>query len=755
MSLNLMEANCKSDIAFMLRLILECDTALRECFLAHWQNEAGQGWVDCAESGKRFWDDEEAHIESKPKNKQWRPMSFVISSIRRGDSRMWDITVYSYVLLKSSRKLPEPSVDRSDIMVLIELRNKCSHAKPDNETEISKEFDSCVDAVLRFTARHDTKKKSELVDLVNSRKHKLWINDNELEISDTKIGKGRHGNVFTGTLKMNGRIIDVAVKQQNFQLDSEMQRITTEIRALTLASMRCQRSCRIYGVTHKADNMCIVMKLYSDNLAALLERGPLPLAEALRLILALYQALAELHDAGIVSRDIKPSNLLLDRFGNLVVADFGISCILDSTATTLYLTDEQEAVGTCGYMPPEAFNPAQGVGPQSDVWSAACCAVEMLTGRPPFGAMSAQQVMFEVCLRRSGPAIPPAAASGERCPAALRSLLGRCFAWAKRNRPTAAAAVEELVAIRTDQRPDEHGVGEASRHRPTVSAPCEICEAECPAGGDGEGGTEDDPLALGGPEAAAGKQGRGYLSVPGEDDGAFADQLMVQNESRPAELAQLAPPVLSNEDLVAAREWSWQELGRLWRASAMQQRLRSQPQNAGSVTALLSVERAVLQALQFVFTLPFRSRHFWFLVWTALLTVSVAWRLGALPGALAPQGRDQPVAIVLTTGSVMGWISNATFIGKAVRYGMNITALASAMLSQSVLAAVGMLVVGAVYGWFVLKIGRQHSALADSDHTRVPPVIVAGGGHDLGGGGGAQLGRHDHDFLDNAEAALV
>ncbi|HEY1263780.1 MAG TPA: serine/threonine-protein kinase [Terriglobales bacterium] len=114
---------------------------------------------------------------------------------------------------------------------------------------------------------------------------------------------------------------------------------------------------------------------------------PLPVAHALSIsrgVLAALQYAHTLPSGAIVHRDVKPSNILLDRNGRSRLADFGIAVVLNQTRDTR----TGIAPGSVYYMSPEQIQAPRTVDHRSDVYSFGCVLYEMLTGRPPFGADS-------------------------------------------------------------------------------------------------------------------------------------------------------------------------------------------------------------------------------------------------------------------------------------------------------------------------------------------------------------------------------
>jgi serine/threonine-protein kinase len=139
------------------------------------------------------------------------------------------------------------------------------------------------------------------------------------------------------------------------------------------------------------------------TLAVRARQGPLPLREAARIIAAIAQAVDHAHRLGILHRDLKPSNVLIDAEGQPMVTDFGLAKRTGGISGGLTATGD--IVGTPNYMAPEqATGDHAAVGPASDVYSLGAMLYELLTGRPPFQAASAVEVLLLV---RSEEAVSP------------------------------------------------------------------------------------------------------------------------------------------------------------------------------------------------------------------------------------------------------------------------------------------------------------------------------------------------------------
>ncbi len=127
----------------------------------------------------------------------------------------------------------------------------------------------------------------------------------------------------------------------------------------------------------------------SGSLADRLERGPLDVATALRICAETADGLDALCEHGLVHRDVKPGNVLLDEQDTAYITDFGLA--KDSQGSVL--TRPGQALGSLDYMAPEQIR-GEAVAGSADVYALACVMVECLTGSPPFGDRQGMRVLW-------------------------------------------------------------------------------------------------------------------------------------------------------------------------------------------------------------------------------------------------------------------------------------------------------------------------------------------------------------------------
>ena len=145
----------------------------------------------------------------------------------------------------------------------------------------------------------------------------------------------------------------------------------------------------------------------------LAREGELPVIEAVRILREVVDALAYAHRNGVVHRDIKPDNVLLSE-GHAVITDFGVAKAVSASSGGSSLTSLGVALGTPAYMAPEQAVADPHVDHRADIYAVGALAYEMLTGRPPFTAPTAQallaaqitQIPDNLSMHR--PSVPPA-----------------------------------------------------------------------------------------------------------------------------------------------------------------------------------------------------------------------------------------------------------------------------------------------------------------------------------------------------------
>ncbi|HEX7122643.1 MAG TPA: serine/threonine-protein kinase, partial [Gemmatimonadaceae bacterium] len=212
--------------------------------------------------------------------------------------------------------------------------------------------------------------------------------------------------------------------------------------AHTAAQLSHPHIVPIHDVGDREGVAYFVMGLVTGgNLAALLAREPkLPIPEVRRLLCEIADALAYAHTRGVIHRDIKPDNILLDRdSGRAMVTDFGIARAMEAGGR---LTATGIAVGTPTYMSPEQAVGEREVDGRSDLYSLGVIGYQMLTGRVPFSASNSMALLLKHVTERPR----PLSELRPDTPRAIREAIERALLKSPEDRwPTAAAFREALL----------------------------------------------------------------------------------------------------------------------------------------------------------------------------------------------------------------------------------------------------------------------------------------------------------------------
>jgi serine/threonine-protein kinase len=254
-----------------------------------------------------------------------------------------------------------------------------------------------------------------------------------------KLGEGGMGVVYRATDSRLHR--DVALKFIPDALAKDPQTMGRfEREAQVLASLNHPNIAAIYGLEENGGQRALVMELaQGEELAARIQRGKIPLEEALRIALAIAEALEAAHDKGIIHRDLKPANIKLgdgdaSGGGRVKILDFGLAKALQgdpgsssaidltrSPTLSVAATQAGMILGTAGYMSPEQAR-ALAADRRADIWSFGVILFEMLAGRRTFSGDTVADTLAKVIERDPDWALLPATT-----PPAIRGLLERCL----------------------------------------------------------------------------------------------------------------------------------------------------------------------------------------------------------------------------------------------------------------------------------------------------------------------------------------
>ncbi|WP_030685995.1 serine/threonine-protein kinase [Streptomyces globisporus] len=243
-----------------------------------------------------------------------------------------------------------------------------------------------------------------------------------------QLGRGGMGVVWRAVDEVLGR--EVAVKELRTYNDAsgpelEDLRLRMQREARAAARVRHPGVIAVHDVTEHEGRPVIVMELVDGpSLDGVLgERGTLDPREAAQIGAAVLEALAAAHDVGVLHRDVKPGNVLLDRGGRVVLTDFGIATMDDpGDGSATHLTRSGEIVGSLDYLAPERAQ-GQQPGPASDVWALGATLYAAVEGTSPFRRTSTWQTLNAIVVeplpapRLAGPLAPVLARLLDKDPA--------------------------------------------------------------------------------------------------------------------------------------------------------------------------------------------------------------------------------------------------------------------------------------------------------------------------------------------------
>ena len=271
---------------------------------------------------------------------------------------------------------------------------------------------------------------------------------------ESLLGGGGQARVYRALDMQIGKPVAIKVLPAGW-LDDPDRRARFDREARVLAALNHPQIAMIHGLAEADGRRGLVLELVEgETLAERLERGPLPVDEALRLACQIALALECAHDSGIVHRDLKPANIKITTDGAVKVLDFGMAKLTarDGTpaptpAPPLAGTREGLVAGTPAYMSPEQAR-GKPVDKRTDVWAFGCVLYEMLAGRAVFEGESVTDTLAAVVEHE-----PTWSALPQTTPAAIHRLIRRCLEKdpARRLRDVGDARLEIEDALAADR----------------------------------------------------------------------------------------------------------------------------------------------------------------------------------------------------------------------------------------------------------------------------------------------------------------
>ncbi|MFB6751547.1 serine/threonine-protein kinase [Streptomyces sp. NPDC056353] len=264
-----------------------------------------------------------------------------------------------------------------------------------------------------------------------------------------RLGSGGMGRVYLGR-SAGGRTVAVKIVHPHFALDEEFRaRFRREVDAARRVGGAWTAPVLDADPEARVPWVATAYAAGPSLTAAVADGGPLPVHSVRALGAGLGEALAAVHDLGLVHRDVKPSNVLLTLDGPLLI-DFGIARATEGTAS---LTSTGVSIGSPGYMSPEQIL-GKGVTGAADVFSLGAVLAYAATGQPPFSGDSSAALLYKVVHEEprlegldgfAGPGGPGGPGGPDGFDGDLRELVASCLAKDPSARPAPGEVARRLA----------------------------------------------------------------------------------------------------------------------------------------------------------------------------------------------------------------------------------------------------------------------------------------------------------------------
>lgn len=260
-----------------------------------------------------------------------------------------------------------------------------------------------------------------------------------------RLGAGAMGVVYLAEDIWLDRRVAIKVLAPSFAASAaSTEQLRQEARAL--AKVRHENIVQVYALGPHGGSLYIAMEhVAGESLDSVIARHTsdgtrMELARAIEIVSAIARGLTVLHASGLVHRDVKPSNILLEaESGRPVLVDLGLAVAAKC--------DQAAPGGTPCYMAPEQVKDDTGsIGPASDLYALACTAFELLTGRPPFDADTCGDILLAHVRKE-----PPRVSTTRASLAPLDAVFRRALAKSPSDRPPTCDAFAAELALAAER----------------------------------------------------------------------------------------------------------------------------------------------------------------------------------------------------------------------------------------------------------------------------------------------------------------
>jgi serine/threonine-protein kinase len=234
-----------------------------------------------------------------------------------------------------------------------------------------------------------------------------------------KLGEGGMGVVYKADDTKLDRTVALKFLAGHLLNDDEAKtRFLREAKAA--AGLDHPNICTVYEIAEAEGRTFLSMAfIEGESLEARIERGPMPLKEAVDMGRQVAEGLEAAHEKGVVHRDIKPANVMVDAKGRATIMDFGLARLTEASR----LTKADQTMGTVAYMSPEQALGMEADG-RTDIWALGVVLYEMVAGGRPFKGEYDQALLYEIVHEQPEPLTSIRAG----VPIELEVFVGKCLA---------------------------------------------------------------------------------------------------------------------------------------------------------------------------------------------------------------------------------------------------------------------------------------------------------------------------------------